>query len=85
MPSRMPHPDRLTLTLDAELWDQTARAAGLKTEAEQAAKLGISRTHLSRIRHGHSTPGAEFIAAVRQHFPDADERALFPVVAKPAA
>lgn len=85
MPSRMKHPARLTLSLNSTLWDRTARAAGLGTESEQAAKLGISRTHLSRIRHGHSAPGPEFIAAVRRHFPDVDERALFPVVKKPAA
>lgn len=82
MPPHSPTATRPTLGVDPVRWETLMRRAGLITEAAQARAIGVSRQHLNRVRNGHLAPGPEFLAGVWAAFPDADPRALFPVVTK---
>lgn len=78
----LPQTGKPTLAVDPQGWTALMRRAGLTTEGAQARALGVSRQHLNLVRNGHRAPGPEFLARVWQRFPDADPRALFPVVTK---
>lgn len=84
MPSPGNTPERFTLRLDVRAWNELNAAAGLVTEAEQAAHIGIARGTLNRIRNGHAAPGPEFIAAVRVAFPHVATDRLLAIVPKAA-
>ena len=53
-----------TATLRAEAFASWAAREGLATEGEQAARIGVARTTLSRVRRGDVRPSGQFIAAV---------------------
>ena len=82
----MPPPhkrSRHTLAINVGAWKTLNETAGLRSEKEQAAHLGIDRGTLNRVRNGRAAPGPEFIAAVRRAYPDADLDMIFQVVPKP--
>lgn len=55
-----------TLTVNLETLDRLRAGQLWGTFAKQ---IGVSEGTISRIRHGHSRPGPEFIAAVVTNFP----------------
>lgn len=86
MPTSPAAANRPTLGFDLDLWYALTKQSGYHTEQERAKALGIHRATLHRICSGESTPGPEFIAAVRTAFPAADINRLFPIIIrKPVA
>ena len=78
---------RPTLRLKTEEFDKLAAAVtGARTDRELAEKLGVSYNHLSQLRTGARTPGAQFIAAVRTTMPHVSFEEIFETVeAAPAS
>lgn len=57
-------PPTTTVRLRLDAFAGWAAGAGLSTEGEQAERIGVDRTTLSRVRRGEVAPGEKFIAAV---------------------
>lgn len=53
-----------TVRLRLDVFAGWAARTGLSTEGEQAERIGVDRTTLSRVRRGEVAPGEKFIAAV---------------------
>jgi transcriptional regulator with XRE-family HTH domain len=53
-----------TVRLRLDVFAGWAAREGLTTEGEQAERIGVGRTTLSRVRRGEIAPGEKFIAAV---------------------
>lgn len=63
MPQTTPALRGRYVRLRLERLDERARALGLESDAEIAARLGLDRAGISRLRSGENGPGARFIAA----------------------
>lgn len=50
--------------------DQMFKLQGDLSDTDFAKKLGISRTHLWRVRTGNSKVGAKFLSKFKAAFPD---------------
>lgn len=73
--------DKPKLRLKTAEFDKLAAAViGARTDRELAERLGVGANHLSQIRVGARTPGAQFIAAVRTAMPNVAFEQLFEVV-----
>lgn len=68
-----------TLVLNREKLDELRRAHGIRTEAELARKIGVSRETLWRVSTQKSLPSNQFIATVRAAFPAASMDSLFEI------
>jgi transcriptional regulator with XRE-family HTH domain len=63
MPPTIPVLRGRYVRLRLERLDERAHALGLETDAEIAARLGLDRAGIGRLRSGESNPGERFIAA----------------------
>lgn len=68
------------IRLRTEQYEKFARLKGWKTNAAQAAAIGVSEPTIGRILSGKRAPGEQFIAGLLCALPELDFADLFEVV-----
>lgn len=68
---------RVALVINTEALNQLRQHAGIKTDHQLAALLGMDDSTISRILNGHSYPSNEFMARCVKAFPSTSLDVLF--------